>query len=334
MSLINRLTLHHGLVGFAMGLFLAVKTLFLKEKGFDLWQIGLLFGAFGATTALLELPLGAVADIHGRVRVYGLSRLLVLMGILLAAVLDTFWGAMAAITGIHLPLLGWLFHEGDPKQPQSGDGGVRNQLRIAIRYGFNNPRLRAVFMTAFVVGLVLFSIEAYWQPRVTEIAPTIDYAVFGWLATGYFLAAALGPLIIAQLVRRWPVTPDRLIQGIILILGPLMAVLALQTQLTGYAPAYLAFMLVLSMANAPFEMLMAEEVPSEVRSTLFSVLSLSLQLGGVVMAYGLSFTVKWIGIEGLWLWLGLGLATVLALRGLTGFLGRRLPRVEPRAEAL
>lgn len=411
MSLIHRLTLHHGLAGFAMGLFLAVQTLFLQEKGFDLWQIGLLFGAFGATTVFLELPLGAVADIHGRVRIYGLSRLLVLVGILLAAVLDSFWGAMgaiallgigraldsgsieawqvdqlnatgqgdripsaiarfhvtaalsiasgallggylpdwleslsadgmrptewnlwaqAAITGVHLVLLKWLFREGDPTQPHAGHGGIRSQLRIAIGHGFHNPRLRSLFATAFVIGLVLFSIEAYWQPRVSDIAPGIDYAVFGWLAAGYFLAAALGPMVIAVLNRHWPITPDRLIQGVVLLLSPLLAMLALQTQLAGYAPAYLVFMLVLSMINAPFEMLMAEEVPSDVRSTLFSVLSLSLQLGGAVMAYGLSFTVQWIGIEGLWL----GLAGLLALRGMAGLFSLRKPRQAQRAEAL
>ncbi|GGX59460.1 MFS transporter [Saccharospirillum salsuginis] len=410
MSLINRLTLHHGLAGFGIGLFLAVQTLFLQEKGFDLWQIGLLFGTFGATTAVLELPLGAMADIHGRVRVYGVSRLLVLAGVLLAALMDSFWGAMAAIallgigraldsgsieawqvdrlnasnqgdripsaiarfhvatalaiacgallggylpdwlepvradkmrptewnlwaqaavTGVHLLLLRWLFHEGDPKQPQAGDGGIRSQLRIAVTFGFGNPRLKSVFATAVIIGLVLFSLEAYWQPRVTQIAPGVDYAVFGWLAAGYFLAAALGPMVIGVLNRRFPITPDRLILGIVLMLGPLMAILALQEHLAGYAPAYLMFMLVLSMINAPFEMLMAEEVPSEVRSTLFSVLSLSLQLGGVVMAYGLSYAVQWIGIDGLWL----GLAGLLALRGLTGCVGRRLPRVEARAEA-
>lgn len=403
MVLINRLTLHHTLAGFALGLFFAVQTLFLLEKGIGLWHIGLLFGAFGATTALLELPLGALADFHGRVRVYGLSRLITLIGIVLAMMMDAFWGlflaivllgvgraldsgsiqawqidqlkaagrtddipraiarfhsatavaiatgallggylpewlagagfwnarptewnllAQALVTGVHLLLLGWLFKEGDPKADPRVNPSIRNQLHIALEFGVNNPRLRGLFISAFMVGLVLFSLEAYWQPRVTEIAPGTNYAVFGWLASGYFIAAAAGPMLLGWLYKHWQPASERLILIILTLMAPLLAMLALQTNLLGYAPTYLALMLVLSMINLPFEMTLAKEVPNEVRSTLFSVLSLALQAGGVAMAYGLSFCIRWIGIEGLWL----GLAALLAFSGLGGLVKASVTR--------
>ncbi len=398
MSLIHRLTLHHALAGFALGLFLAVQTLFLKEKGIDLWHIGLLFGAFGAATVCFELPLGALADIHGRVRIYRLSRLIALSGILLAVVLDGFWGlfiamallgvsraldsgsiqawqldhlkaaglaeripnaiarfhsasaaaiasgallggylpgwmqdsvywqprptewnllAQATITALHLLMLGWLFKEGDPKAGHSSTSGLRHQLRSAVLVAFHRPKLLRLFASAFLVGLVLFALEAYWQPRVLELAPDTNYAVFGWLASGYFLAAAAGPMVLGRVLKRIHPPTEAMIFGILALLGPLLTALALQSTLLAYAPTYLLFMLVLSMINVPFEITLAEEAPNEVRSTLFSILSLSLQTGGVVMAYGLSFCVQWIGIAGLWI----GLASLLALSGLVGLIG-------------
>ena len=48
MTLIQRLTLHHGLAGLSLGVFIAVQTLFLQEKGMSLTQIGLLFGAYAS----------------------------------------------------------------------------------------------------------------------------------------------------------------------------------------------------------------------------------------------------------------------------------------------
>lgn len=395
MPLIHRLTLHHALAGFALGLFLAVQTLFLKEKGIDLWHIGLLFGAFGAATACFELPLGALADIHGRVRIYRLSRLIALTGILLAVVMDGFWGlfiamtllgvsraldsgsiqawqldhlkaaglaeklpnaiarfhsasaaaiasgallggylpgwvpdpvywkvrptewnllAQAAITALHLLMLGWLFKEGDPKASHSSVSGLRHQLRTATRVAFQQPKLLRLFACAFLVGLVLFALEAYWQPRVLVLAPDTDYAVFGWLASGYFLAAAAGPMVLGWVLKRIHPPTEQMIFGIMALLSPLLMALALQSTLLGYAPTYLLFMLVLSMVNVPFEITLAEEAPNELRSTLFSILSLALQTGGVVMAYGLSVFVQWIGIDGLWI----GLASLLGLNGLFG----------------
>lgn len=70
MTLLRRLTIHHSLQGIALGLFLAVNTLFLIDKGFNLWQIGFAFGCWSVSNAFFELPLGALADNYGRVRVY------------------------------------------------------------------------------------------------------------------------------------------------------------------------------------------------------------------------------------------------------------------------
>lgn len=418
MTLIRRLTIHHAMAGFAMGLFLAVQTLFLQEKGLGLWHIGLLFGTFGAATALMELPLGAVADLYGRIRTYALSRALTLAGVVLAMVLDSFWAllsamallglaraldsgsieawqvdqmknqglreripsaiarfhaasalaiaagallggylpdilspvtplsirptewnlfAQALVTGLHLLVLGALFHEGDRVRPDDKTSGLRRQLHIALTYGLSNRRLRGVFIAAFVLGLALFSMEAYWQPRVTEIAPETRYAVFGWLATGYFLAAALGPMLIGYIHRSCAPDSEYMLAAIFLLLAPLLALLSLQQELTGFVPLYLGFMLLLSMINVPFEILMAEEAPNKFRSTLFSISSLSLQTGGVVMAYGLSFLVRWLGIAGIWL----VLACLLLITGLGLFLrawartprqkSTRAPRV-PRPE--
>ena len=64
-----RLITHELFSGVTFGIFLAVQGMFILEKGVEVWQIGLLFGAVVISTALFELPFGALADIHGRIKV-------------------------------------------------------------------------------------------------------------------------------------------------------------------------------------------------------------------------------------------------------------------------
>ncbi|MGX9355886.1 MFS transporter [Roseobacteraceae bacterium S113] len=61
---------HQFLDRFAMGLTVAVVALALTDRGMDLFQISLLFGAYALTTMSLELPFGGLADTIGRKPVF------------------------------------------------------------------------------------------------------------------------------------------------------------------------------------------------------------------------------------------------------------------------
>lgn len=391
MTLIQRLTLHHGLAGLSLGVFIAVQTLFLQEKGMSLTQIGLLFGAYASATTLLELPLGAVADRYGRVRVYALSRLLTLLAALLCLVgtafgwlfaalalagvgraldsggiqawqvdalkiaglepqLDrligrfhssvalglaigaivggylpqwlgaplpngnpTHWNLLlqAGLTGLHLVLLGWLFREGEHRGDPTTTP-LLHLLRQALQAAFRLPTLRLVMLVTWVVGLLLFALETYWQPRLRTLTPDGGYALFGWLASGYFVAAALGPWVLSRLLRRTDGDSGHWLGGLLWLVAGVLALLALQRSLAGFALAYLGFMFCLSMLNVPLETLLARSAPAQLRSTLFSLMSLSLQAGGLALAYGLSWCLRWLGIPGLWLLLA-GVTALTAL---------------------
>jgi len=74
-----RMITHEALGGLSFGLILAVFGVFYVEKGLSLWQISILFG----TTALFEMPCGALADIYGRLRIFRISKLVGISAILL-----------------------------------------------------------------------------------------------------------------------------------------------------------------------------------------------------------------------------------------------------------
>ena len=100
MSFKARLITHEFLLGVTFGIFLAVQAMFILEKGVEVWQIGLLFGVVVISTAIFELPFGALADIHGRIEVYRISRLFQILAITCAILAFNFWfllGVMALL---------------------------------------------------------------------------------------------------------------------------------------------------------------------------------------------------------------------------------------------
>ena len=107
-------------------------------------------------------------------------------------------------------------------------------------------------------------------------------------------------------------TAGRWLGGLLCLVAGVLTLLALQRSLAGFALAYLGFMFCLSMLNVPLETLLARSAPAPLRSTLFSLMSLSLQAGGLALAYGLSWCLRWLGIPGLWLLLA-GVTALTAL---------------------
>lgn len=101
-----RMITHEGISGLGFGLFQAVQGIFLLEKGMDLWMIGILFGTSGVAAFLLELPLGAVADIHGRIKIFRLSVVVQITAFLLAVFSTEFWHLMvvAILMGLTIAL--------------------------------------------------------------------------------------------------------------------------------------------------------------------------------------------------------------------------------------
>ena len=95
-----RIATHELLSGVTFGIFLAVQGMLILEKGIAIWQIGILFGTVVISTALFELPFGALADIHGRIKIYRASRVVVIFAMTCIIFTFNFWlllGVMALL---------------------------------------------------------------------------------------------------------------------------------------------------------------------------------------------------------------------------------------------
>ncbi len=66
-------TINQSMHWFVIGLIFPVMILIALEKGLDIFEAGVVLAAYSATTILLELPTGGMADIVGRKKVYMFS---------------------------------------------------------------------------------------------------------------------------------------------------------------------------------------------------------------------------------------------------------------------
>ena len=74
-----RLVAGQTLSGLAYGFWLATAGIYFIDKGLELWMVGLILGLGPVVTAALEVPFGMLADRHGRLRIYRLSVLIILI---------------------------------------------------------------------------------------------------------------------------------------------------------------------------------------------------------------------------------------------------------------
>lgn len=379
MNFKSRIITHEFFTGLTFGIFVAVQGMLILEKGIDVWQIGLLFGTVVVATAVFELPFGALADIHGRIKVYRISRvvvifaltsaifafnfwvLLVVMALLgmaealnsgtidawyveqikgrgetdkLQTYISTFQASMAAglaigaITGGYIPkflpafenyppttwnliiaaVLGTthllitplLFREGETRIKKAAKQDVANQIASTVRYSFTHPIIRDVLLLGATSGLAMVIIEAYWQPRLIEIAGEATYTLLGWATAGYFAMAIVGPMLISFIAERTNASPTVQLKILPFILTVSMYAIAAQTAIGPYLAAYMGLMLFISMFNPPAMTLLNNETSDDIRSTMQSIFSLVLRGGGAISAFVFSGLIKRWDIATVW----------------------------------
>lgn len=161
--------------------------------------------------------------------------------------------------------------------------GVRSlltQVASSVAFAFRRRGLSLLLLSSAALGVVLLSVETYWQPRLDAIVESENVRLFGVLGAAYFAVAVLGnaasPLVVrlARGNRAAGVVIARLISAAALV------ALALQSAAGGFAVAYLAFFLAFTAGTPAQSAMLNELVPDSRRSTLISVSSLMLQLGG------------------------------------------------------
>lgn len=197
-----------------------------------------------------------------------------------------------------------LFHE---SRHEDKHASVRDFLREAVRLIRGSAALQILLAGAFAWGFAFLAIELYWQPRLKELLADKDNTeIFGFLNSGYFLFAAVGTLAIERLMAIFKIRNVAAIVAIRLVLGAFLIALSFQHTVLVFSVFYLLLMGANGMLTVPESTMFNLAIPADKRSSLLSLSSLVMQLGGICSSLAFSLVVARIGIT--WIWIIAGLA--------------------------
>lgn len=151
-------------------------------------------------------------------------------------------------------------------------------------------------------GFTFSAIEVYWQPRLKEILGSDQKTwIFGIVNSGYFIASLAGVLLIGLLLSRRRIPHLFLLFLLRIAAGVLILALALQKKTLPFSVFYLTMFLFNGMANVPESTIFNVEIPEDRRSSMLSLGSLAVQLGGAAGSLAFAALVTRLMIPGVWI---------------------------------
>lgn len=177
-----------------------------------------------------------------------------------------------------------------PQSPSVGE--ALHQIIAAIKDG---GTLKMVLLASAAAGVVMLTVETYWQPALLALAGNEMTWLLGPVSCAGQAAAALGSVAASRM--RGPQTGGWGAHGrSVWMLGTLagavlmVVVLGAATVLGLFVAAYVAFYLLLGVRTVFEQTLLHEAAPSEERTGMMSIQSIALRAGGLV-ATGVSSVV-------------------------------------------
>jgi len=189
---------------------------------------------------------------------------------------------------------------------------IKESLAIVLR----NRNILLLILGTMTWGFCFNAIELYWQPQVKGILGTDAQTwIFGVINSGYFFASLLGVGLINLLLKKQSISQRLVLFFSRIVTGLLIVVLSFQSTIFSFTSVYLFLFLMNGMMNIPEGTIMNSLIPDEKRSSLLSLSSLMMQLGGITGSVIYSMMVKSIKISGVWLLSGIvfGVSSMLYL---------------------
>lgn len=224
------------------------------------------------------------------------------------------WAALGVQAG-HLCAVLLLMTEHRPTGDGAAARGAVRRIPFVVRDGLRHAGrrgpVRALMGNVLVWGSALAAIEVLWQPRFVTLlggdpgaaVSATHTALLGLLLAGAFLCGAGGAALTPRLTRLLGGSASRAATWATVVHGSTLAVLAAAAAVVPAAVAFVAFYFVNGFRGSLHQELLHEHVPAQRRSTMLSVESLSLQLGGIAstlllptVAAVTSIAVAWAGV--------------------------------------
>ncbi len=179
---------------------------------------------------------------------------------------------------------------------------IKQHIKNSSNFVFNNSTVLCIFISVFSTGFFLSALETYWQPHFITLLPNISSSrLLGLMAFLYLGAAMAGSILSNNTIKKYKFNLRKmylLMRGLIALL---LIVTALQTNIPLFIAFYVSIYLVFGMATIPEGVILNSETPNQIRASVLSVKSFTMQIGGLSGSLLYSILINYISIPAIWM---------------------------------
>jgi MFS family permease len=174
-------------------------------------------------------------------------------------------------------------------------------LRMGKEAVISSGSLKYVLLGMFFTGLLISSIETYWQPVYLEVSVLKDATwTLGLVSFMGFFLSAMGNAASEKLLIKYPFGQWKVYGICRLSFSLILVILSLQTNTPGFLLGYAGFYLFHGMGNVAENTLINQYTPNHIRASILSLSSFVFQLGCLSASLASSFLAARIPIQGIW----------------------------------
>lgn len=207
--------------------------------------------------------------------------------------------------------------------------GIKEHLLTGFKFIKSSPTVILLAISMLMSGLFIAPVESYWQPVYTSLLPSGNlFFTIGLISFGCFAFAALGSIVAKRFMRPRIKSLSFKYTLARITLFSVFIIFSLQKTVIGFGGMFMLVYFLFAGSNVIDSTMLNMQIPSKLRSSMLSFVSLIFQGGCLLSPLFSTFAVTRVGIEGLWLYLGIALLIGVVI------IGVGLYRAERKAEVL
>lgn len=179
---------------------------------------------------------------------------------------------------------------------------IKQHIKNSSAFVFKNTTVSCIFISVFSTGFFLSALETYWQPHfITFLPDGNSIRLLGLMAFLYLGAAMAGSIISNNTIKKYKFNLRKMYLVMRGFIALLLILTALQTNIPLFIAFYASIYLMFGMATIPEGVILNSETPNEIRASVLSVKSFTMQIGGLSGSFLYSILIKFISIPAIWM---------------------------------
>lgn len=205
------------------------------------------------------------------------------------------------LLNITLVLICLLFVQEQPAAHAEQQRSLRDHLKEGKQLVLSSRRFILIFISVFVAGFAMSTVETYWQPTFANLSKMNNVAwALGLITFAGFITAILGSTLGQMLMDKFKGMWWIIYNICRTSLGVTFIIYALQESISGFLTGYGVIYLFIGINSVAETTIINKWTPGRMRASVLSLSSLITQIGVLVASVLSSLLVVYLGVSGIW----------------------------------